>query len=68
MLDYFRVMSMSPNFPNHNPCIGSPHPFKNVNFNKCTGQLVGKLTKIHKIGDTSDHLGFLHLVLLTEYL
>jgi hypothetical protein len=34
----------------------------------CAGQLVGMLTKIHNVGDTSDHLEFLYFILLTEYL
>ena len=42
--------------------------FKNVDFNKCTGQLVGQLTKIHNVGDTSDHLEFLYFILLTYLL
>jgi hypothetical protein len=42
--------------------------FKNVDFSKCTGHLVENLTKIHNVGDTSDHLEFLHFILLTQYL
>lgn len=42
--------------------------FKNVDFSRYTGQPVHKPTRIHKVGDTSGHLEFLHFILFAEYL